>query len=94
MTTTLNIITAYKEIISLLLQIEQAQINIDEAAPYLDESRQHLSYFEAVKPHYEKILDENISRRYELSDKFRELAWKTFNMELPVFVTSDTGIPF
>ena len=94
MTTTLNIITAYKEIISVLLKIEQAQINIGEAAPYLDESRQGLSYYEAVKPHYEKIVNDNTNLRDELSDKFRALAWKTFNMELPVFVTPDTGIPF
>lgn len=93
-TTILDIIKAHKEVISLLLQIEQAQINIDEAAPYLDESRQHLSYYASVAPHYEKIVNDNTNKRSDLIDEYKSLSWKTFNMQLPFYPAHSCTLPF
>ncbi len=93
-TTTLNIISAHKQIISLLLQIEQAQINITEAEPYLDESRKGLSYYAAVAPHYKQIINANTNRRDELIEQYRALNWQAFKMELPRYGNHECTIPF
>ncbi len=92
--TILDIIKAHKEVISLLLQIEQATINIDEATPYLDESRQHLSYYASVAPHYEKILNDNTNKRDDLIEEYKSLSWQTFNLQLPHYPLRNYGIPF